>query len=60
LSQLPTLLGISAHQSDHFLLDIWQVLTHIDAMHEMSVAFGVSAIILLVGFKNWRPACPAC
>ena len=26
LSQLPTLLGISARQSEHFLLDIWQVL----------------------------------
>ncbi|MEN6586477.1 MAG: SulP family inorganic anion transporter [Sulfuricella sp.] len=58
LSQLPTLLGISARQSDHFLLDIWQVLSHIDTMHEISVAFGISAIILLVGFKKLAPRLP--
>jgi SulP family sulfate permease len=58
LSQLPTLLGISARQSDHFLLDIWQVLSHIDTMHEISVAFGLSAIILLVGFKKLAPRLP--
>ncbi|BCB27940.1 sodium-independent anion transporter [Sulfurimicrobium lacus] len=58
LSQLPTLLGISARQSDHFLLDIWQVLSHIDTMHEISVAFGISAIILLVGFKKLAPKLP--
>jgi SulP family sulfate permease len=58
LSQIPTLLGISAKQSEHFLLDIWQVLTHIDTMHEVSVAFGVSAIILLLVFKKFAPKIP--
>ena len=48
LSQLPTLLGIPARQSEHFLLDIWQVIRHIDAIHELSLAFGVSAIVLLL------------
>lgn len=58
LSQLPTLLGIPARQSEHFLLDIWQVLTHIDTMHEWSLGFGVSAIILLLAFKRFVPRLP--
>ncbi|MDD5241026.1 MAG: SulP family inorganic anion transporter [Sulfuricella sp.] len=58
LSQLPTLLGISVHQSDHFLLDIWQVFAHIDTLHELSFAFGLSAIVLLVGFKKLAPKLP--
>lgn len=58
LSQIPTLLGISARQSDHFLVDIWQVFTHIDTMHEVSVAFGVSAIVLLFALKKLAPRIP--
>lgn len=58
LSQLPTLLGISANQSEHFLLDIWQVLTHIDTMHGVSVAFGLCAIMLLLAFKKLAPKLP--
>lgn len=58
LSQLPTLLGIPASQSEHFLLDIWQVLAHIDTLHEISVAFGLSAIVLLMGFKKLAPRMP--
>lgn len=58
LSQLPTLLGISARQSDHFLLDIWQVVSHIDAMHELSLLFGASAIVLLIVFRRFAPKLP--
>lgn len=58
LSQLPTLLGIPANQSDHFLLDIWQVLTHIDTMHELSLVFGLSSIVLLLAFKKFAPRMP--
>lgn len=58
LSQLPTLLGISATQSSHFLLDIWQVLIHIDTLHMLSVAFGLSAILMLVAFKKLAPRLP--
>jgi SulP family sulfate permease len=58
LSQLPTLLGISATQSDHFLIDIWHVFTHLDAMHGVSVAFGLSAIMLLLVFKKFAPRLP--
>lgn len=58
LSQLPTLLGIPAAQSEHFLLDITRVLLHIDTAHELSIGFGLSAIILLVCFKKFAPKLP--
>jgi len=58
LSQIPTLLGISATQSEHFLIDIWQVFSHIDTMHGVSVAFGLSAIMLLLVFKKFAPKLP--
>jgi SulP family sulfate permease len=58
LSQLPTLLGISARQSEHFLLDIGQVLGNLDIMHGTSVIFGLSAIVLLIGLKKMAPKLP--
>ncbi len=59
LSQLPTLLGISSRQSEHFLLDIWQVLTNLDVMHGTSVVFGLTAILMLVAFKKYAPKLPS-
>ncbi len=58
LSQIPTLLGISVKQSEHFLVDIWQVFSHIDTMHEVSVAFGVTAIVMLLLLKKFAPKIP--
>lgn len=58
LSQLPTMLGISAQQSNHFMLDIWQVVTHIDTMHELSLAFGATAIVTLLALKKFTPRLP--
>lgn len=58
LSQLPTLLGIPAAQSEHFLLDISQVLLHIDTAHALSLGFGLTAITLLIGFKKYAPKLP--
>lgn len=58
LSQIPTLLGISASQSDHFLLDIWRVFAHIDTMHGVSVIFGLSAIAMLLTLKKFAPKLP--
>ena len=58
LTQLPTLLGINAVQSEHFLLDIMQVLLHIDTANLLSVGFGVSAILLLTVFKKYAPQLP--
>jgi SulP family sulfate permease len=58
LSQLPTLLGMSSRQSEHFLVDIWQVVSNLDLIHEFSLAFGLSAIALLIAFRRWAPRLP--
>lgn len=58
LSQLPALLGMSMHSSEHFLADIWHVLAHIDALHELSLGFGLVAIVMLTGFKRLTPKLP--
>jgi sulfate permease, SulP family len=58
LSQLPALLGVPARQSDHFLSDIWHVLSHIGTMHEFSLAFGLVTIALLFAFRRFAPRLP--
>lgn len=58
LSQLPTLLGIPAAQSQHFLVDITRVIMHIDTAHELSLGFGLTAFVLLVAFKKFAPKLP--
>lgn len=58
LSQLPTMLGIPAPQSAHFLLDIWQVVTHVVTLHQLSMGFGVSAIVMLLALKKFAPKLP--
>lgn len=58
LSQLPALLGVSASQSEHFLVDVVGVLKQAPAMHEVSFAFGVIAIVALVVLKKYAPKWP--
>jgi len=58
MSQLPTLLGIAAPQSDRFLLDVWRVLGNIDAMHGLSLGFGIAAFTMLVLLKRAAPSLP--
>jgi SulP family sulfate permease len=58
LSQIPALLGISIKQSKHLLLDTWNVLTNFDALHGMSLAFGLGAIAMLFLFKKFLPRLP--
>lgn len=58
LSQLPTLMGIPASQSTHFLLDISQVLIHTSDLHVPSLVFGLTAIVFLIGFKRFMPKAP--
>jgi SulP family sulfate permease len=58
LSQLPTVLGIPSRQSEHFLVDTWQVLTHIDATHAVSLGFGIAAFVLLFVFRRFAPKLP--
>jgi len=38
------------------LLDTWQVVSSLDLMHGLSLAFGLSAVAMLIGFRRWAPA----
>jgi len=58
LSQLPALCGIVVPQTDHFLVDIWHVLTTLDTLHGMSLLLGLLALVLLYGFKRFAPRLP--
>ena len=58
ISQIPAFLGISIKQSKHLLLDTWNVLTNFDALHGMSLVFGLGAFALLYFFKKVFPKLP--
>ena len=58
ISQIPAFLGISIKQSKHLLLDTWNVLTNFDALHGMSLAFGLVAFAMLYAFKKFLPKLP--
>jgi SulP family sulfate permease len=58
LSQLPTILGISVAHSNHLLTDTWRVIAHIDSLHEISLAFGLVAMLGLLAFKKYAPRFP--
>jgi len=58
LSQLPALMGISVRQSQHLLLDSWNVLSRPDLVHMMSLAFGIAAIVLVVAMRRVAPRIP--
>jgi len=58
LSQLPTILGISVSQSNHLLTDTWRVITNIDSLHEISLAFGLIALLGLFAFRKYAPRLP--
>jgi sulfate permease, SulP family len=58
LSQLPALMGISTRQTEHLLLDTWNVVSRMDLLHEMSLALGLAAIVLLLALKRFAPKLP--
>ncbi|HHB77011.1 MAG TPA: SulP family inorganic anion transporter [Desulfobulbus sp.] len=58
LSQLPAMLGLKLKNSEHFLSDILHVIEHFDRIHLLSMAFGVTALILLLVIKKIAPKLP--
>jgi len=58
LSQLPAMTGIHVAQTDHFLVDTWNVLARIDTLNVMSVVFGLLSVILLYGLRRFAPRLP--
>lgn len=58
LSQLPALTGIAVPRTDHFLFDIWHILSKPESLHGMSLIFGLLAIALLYSFRRFAPRLP--
>lgn len=58
LSQLPALMGISVRQSQHLIVDSWNVVSRPDLVHEMSLAFGLAALVLTVALRRFAPRLP--
>lgn len=58
LSQLPTLLGISGKQTEHFLLDIGNILLRINELDLLTLGFGITSIAALLLFRKHLPKWP--
>ncbi len=58
LSQLPALLGVELPKRGHAVTDAWQVLSHLSDSHAVSLAFGATAIGMLLAFRRLMPRMP--
>lgn len=58
LSQIPALLGLTMHRSDHFLVDFWRLIFEFGAADLMSLLFGAGSFLCLVGLRRVAPRLP--
>jgi sulfate permease, SulP family len=58
LSQLNKLLGVPIDTSGHFMVGLWGVFTELTRLHWPTLAFGLGAIVLMVGMKRVAPKIP--
>lgn len=58
LSQLNKLLGVPIDTSGHFLVGLWGVFTELPRLHWPTLAFGLGAILIMVGLKRFMPKIP--
>ena len=58
VSQLSPLMGISTKQTQHFLVDNWEVIKGIEQLHPSTLVFGLTAIFLVIVFKKFFPKLP--
>ncbi|MFZ5483138.1 MAG: SulP family inorganic anion transporter [Pseudomonadota bacterium] len=58
LSQLNKLLGVSMGRSEHFIQDIWGVLSQVGETHVPTLLMGLSAFALMWGLKRVAPRLP--
>jgi SulP family sulfate permease len=58
LSQLNKLFGVSMGRSEHFIQDIWGVLTQVGETHFPTLIMGVSAFAIMWGLKKYLPRLP--
>jgi sulfate permease, SulP family len=52
LSQLNKLLGVPIDTSGHFMVGLWGVVTELPRLHWATLAFGLGAILIMVGLKR--------
>ena len=52
LSQLDLLLGIPKGRSEHFLKDVWEMLTYLPETHLPTLAMAIFALLLMLGLKK--------
>ncbi|HSF48349.1 MAG TPA: SulP family inorganic anion transporter [Burkholderiales bacterium] len=58
LSQLNKLLGVPVNRSEYFFVDIWEVLKLAGDTHIPTLLLGLSAFIIMWGFKKYAPKLP--
>jgi len=58
LSQLSSMTGIAVPLTEHFLVDIWHILTRLDSIHGMTLAYGLLAMAMLLAFRRYAPRLP--
>lgn len=54
LSQFDMLLGIPKGRSDFFLMDVWEMLSHLPLTHLPTLAMSAFTVVLLLGVKKIR------
>jgi len=58
LSQVSKLFGVPMGRSEHFLNDIWGVMTQLGDTHWPTLAMGAMAIAIMWGVKRFKPKWP--
>ena len=58
LSQLSKIIGVPFPRTESYLADLWRVLTQIPDMHVLTLAFAVSAWLIISGLRRYKPSWP--
>ncbi len=57
-SQLSKIFGVSMPRSEHFLVDVWDVIMQVGSTHIPTLLFGVTAFAIMWFFKKKYPKLP--
>ncbi|MEN8220764.1 MAG: sulfate permease [Pseudomonadota bacterium] len=57
-SQLSNIFGVTMHRSEHFLMDVWNVIMQIGNTHIPTLLFGITAFTIIWFLKNQYPKVP--
>jgi SulP family sulfate permease len=57
-SQFSKIFGVPMQRSEHFLLDVWDVITKIGDTHLLTLAFGLTAFIVMLFLRKKYPKVP--